>query len=371
MVLTIGQGLAVVRRNSLLWFNFLTGEIMDYTQVMAEIKKGQVRPLYLLHGEETFLTRKVEMAIVNFLVPEEDRDMNLTVFDRDPSTAELVSLIETVPFMGGNNVIIVRGTNLFRAARRGGESEQDKTDIADQRLMDIMADIPEYSRVIFTTADKVDKRRKLYKTVEKNGAVVDLSALKPKDARPWVLSKMNDLGRRLAPDALEHLLAAVSMMPQISLGFLDQELEKIAIYTSSPTISRKELMGIMSAVPEVSVFLLIEAVSQKQVGKALAMLREQLASGENALRLLALLARQVRMLLQGQTLAAKGLSNADVAEHLGVPPFIGEKIIRQGRSFNITTLQKTIVNMAEADRDLKLSRTDAYVLEKIIIEMCR
>jgi DNA polymerase-3 subunit delta len=238
-------------------------------------------------------------------------------------------------------------------------------------LLKLVGNMPDYSFLILVTTDKADKRRKIYKAVEQSGVVVELSPLKAKDVRPWITAKLAAMGRKMLPDAQEHLLTTVSMMPQISLGFLDREIEKVALYTGQGTITRKDLVEIMSAVPEVSVFTMIEAVSQKQLGKALKLLEEQLAAGENAIRLLAILARQVRMLWRGRALADRGLNGGQVAEQLGVPPFVGDKLVRQSQSFTAKRLQDTIVMLAEADRDLKSGRADTFVLEKIIISMCQ
>ncbi len=339
---------------------------MDYGAALTEIKNGLVRPIYLIHGEEAYLARQLEKAAVEALLPPEERDMGLTVLDRDPPPAELANLIESVPFMGGKNVIVIRGTNLFRA----GKAEEGE-DGGDDRLLKLLADMPEYSHVVFVTAAAADKRRKLYKCVERYGAAVEVSPLKAKDIRPWLNDKLAALGRRLAPDATEELLAAFGMMPQLSLGLLDNELDKIALYAQGTTITRRDVAAAMSAVPEVSVFAMIDAVSQKQAGKALKLLAEQLAAGENALRLLALLARQVRMLWRGKELADGGAGSREIADELGVPPFVGEKLLRQGRGFAAATLQRTMVALAEADRDLKNGRADKYVLERIVIEMCK
>ena len=344
---------------------------MEYTQAAAEIKKGLIRPVYLLHGEESLLAKKLERAIVDAVLPPEDRDMNLVALERDPAPGELAALIETVPFMGGKNVIIIRGTHLFRAGRKAGGAEEGAADGGDVRLLKLIGEMPEYTRLIFVTPEKADKRRKIYKVIEQAGAVVEVSPLKAKDTRPWILSKAAEMGRAIAPDALEHLLTAVSMMPQISLGFIDNELEKIALYAPNRTITRKDVVAVMSAVPEISVFAMIEALSQKQTGKALMLLEEQFAAGENAIRLLALLTRQVRLLWLCRELADKGASSSAIAGQLAVPPFVGEKLARQCRAFTAEKLRSVMITLAEADHDLKFGRADKFVLEQIIINICK
>ncbi|MBP2653883.1 MAG: polymerase delta subunit [Firmicutes bacterium] len=342
---------------------------MDYRQVLTEIKKGRIYPVYLLFGEEAFLIHQVEHEIVNAVLPPDERDVGLVVLERDPAPAEMAGLIETVPFMGGKNVVIIRGTQMFRA-RKGGESEGAR-DNGGERILALLENMPEYCHVIFTTTEKVDKRRKIYKTVEKSGTVVDFSPLKPKEVRPWIVAKLDELGKKMANDALEHVMAAISLMPQISLGFLNGELEKIALYSKGRVISLAEVLSVMATVPEVSVFTMVEAVSQKQLSRALKLLEEQLSTGENSIRLLLLLARQVRLLWQARELTDKGLNSGLVADKLGVPPFVGDKLVRQSRGFTAAKLQATVVALANADRDLKSGRADNFVLERVIIDMCR
>ncbi|HMM20177.1 MAG TPA: DNA polymerase III subunit delta [Selenomonadales bacterium] len=344
---------------------------MEFSQAFDEIKKGHIRPAYLLHGEETYFARRLEHALMDAVVPPDERAMSLAVCDRDPAVAELVNMIETVPFMGGKNLIIIRGSQLFKPARKAsGDAAEKEGDSGDERLLNLLAAMPDYTHLVFSTTDSVDKRRKLYKAMEKNGAVVELAPLKARDVRPWVAARLGELGKKLAPEAMEHFLAAVSLMPQVSLGLLAGELDKAALYSKSPVISRGDLEAVMSSLPEVSVFAMIDAISQKQVGKALKLLQDELAAGENALKLLALLVRQVRMLWQGKELAARGLGARDIAERLGVPPFVGEKLVRQAQGFTAAKLEKAMVALAAADQDLKMGRTDPFALERIIIEMC-
>ncbi|SMC93600.1 DNA polymerase III subunit delta [Sporomusa malonica] len=345
---------------------------MDYKAVLTAIKQNKFAPVYLLYGEETYHIRQVEQALVNGVVAPEDRDMNLIVFESDPRLEELINTIETIPFLGGKNLVIVRSTALFSAGRKGGGDEvQDKVDPATERLISLFSNMPSYSHVVFITPDKPDKRRKVYKALEKNGVVLEAAPLKGKDVRGWLTDRLTELKIKMTPDAQEHLLAAVSMMPQVSLDFMNNELEKVILYTADKSlITRQDLLQILSAVPEVSIFTMVEALSQRQTSQAIALLREELTAGEHPVRILALLARQVRQLWQVKELLNKGYGSREVAEFLKVPGFIGEKLAKQSRGFNDAKLKQAMLSLAAADRDLKSGRTGPVVLEKIIIELC-
>ncbi|MDD4601952.1 putative protein YqeN [bioreactor metagenome] len=343
---------------------------MKHLDVLHEIKNNDIKPVYLLYGEESYLTRQVEEAIINAILGPDERDMNLTIFNQDPSVQDLTGMIETIPFMGGKNVIVVRGTALLKARKGNTDSEEQRAGGNDDLLIKTFSNMPEYSHVVLSTTEKVDKRRKLFKIIESGGRAVEMLPLKLNDVKGWLNGKLTALNKKMAPDAIEHLLGALSLMPQISLGFLDNELEKLALYSSGKVITLRDAEQVLASIPEVSVFAMIDALSQKQTGKALELLNEQLAAGDHPLRILALLVRQVRMLWQAKELGAQRLDSKTLAALLGVPPFIGEKIVRQSRNFSASALKQALLALAVTDFELKVGKADRTAIEKIIIEMC-
>ncbi|GMB00802.1 DNA polymerase III subunit delta [Pelosinus sp. IPA-1] len=345
---------------------------MSYAAVLEEIKKGQVKSIYLLHGEETYFIRQIEQAVIKAVLAPEEIEMNLLHLEKDPTINEFIALIETVPFMGGKNVIVVRGTSLFRPRKTGSNEQAETGDKLDERLLNVISNMPDYTHVILSTTDKVDKRRKLFKIIEKHGAAVEVANLKGKDVRGWLLPKLNELNRRMASDAMEYFLGVISIMPQVSLGFLENELEKVALFTEGKSvISHRDLVEIMSSIPEISIFSMIDAVSQKQLGKALQLLGEQVKSGEHPLKLLSLLARQVRLMWQAREMEKDGRSTKEISEKLGVMPFIGEKMLKQSQNFRLEALKEATLALATADYDLKSGRANHSVIEQIIIALCR
>jgi DNA polymerase-3 subunit delta len=345
---------------------------MGYAEILEALKRGQVKPIYLLYGEEAYFIRKLEQAVINAVLTPEEMDMNLLHLDKDPSINELITLIETVPFMGGKNVIHIRGTALLRPRKNNNNEQAEVSDKSEERLLKVISNIPDYTHLILSTTDKIDKRRKIFKLIEKHGTTVELANIKGKDVRGWLISKMAELNKKMDSDAMEYFLGVVSIMPQISLGFLHNELEKAALFTEGRTrISQSDLMEIMSSIPEISIFSMIDAVSQKQIGKALQLMGEQLKSGEHPLKLVALLARQVRLMWQAKELSKDGHGTREIAEKLGLVPFIGEKMLKQSKNFTPEILKQATLALATADYDLKSGRANKSALEEIIISMCR
>lgn len=340
---------------------------MEYTAILAEIKKGHIRPVYLLYGEEPYLIKQVEKSLVDAVLTPEEQASSLTVLESDPSPGELVSLIESTPFFGGKNVIIVRDSSQMKGKKGGDESERE----TDGRLLRILENMPDYSLVVFTFYGKADKRRKLYKVIEKQGLAAELNPPKGKDIRQWVLNKLEALDKRMKPDALEYFLALLSMMPKVSIGLIYNELEKLALYIGdSHLIDKQQLTECMAMVPEVNVFEMTEALSRKEITPALRLLGAQLAAGEHPLKILGLLTFHVRRLWQVRDLAQQGYDAKAVAESLKMHPFIAERVLRQSKSFSRQQLKEAILQLATADRYFKSGRAGSALLEKIMIDLC-
>jgi len=366
---------------------------VTYKAELNKVRAGELKQVYLLYGEETCRMRDFEKAVIEASLSSADRENGLIVFDEEPDLRDLTNQIETAPFWSEKNVIVVRNTSLFRASRKtkaeeqGGAEEQDEMEAesvaakpGEDALLAALSNMPPYSLVIFSiTAKKeknaykeIDKRRKSFKIVEKHGVTVEVAPLHANEAHEWVQDRLQTMGKRLERSAAEHIWSAIGVMTSVPIGFLENELNKLDLYTGKRTlITKQDVMTMLSAVPEVSIFAMLEAMSRKQIQEALLLLKQQLSAGVYPLIILTLLARQVRLLWQVKELSKNGSSTVTLARHFKLPAFVVEKLQRQSHGFSIEALQRAMLSLAEADRDLKSGKATNAVFEIILIDMCR
>ncbi len=77
--------------------------------LIQEIQRGRVFPVYLLHGEETYLIEDTLDQMVDALAPAKVRDFNLDIFsDPEVSVAEVLSIADTYPVMAERRVVVVK-----------------------------------------------------------------------------------------------------------------------------------------------------------------------------------------------------------------------------------------------------------------------
>ena len=341
---------------------------------MAALKKSPLPHIFLLAGAERYFVDRAREAILARLFPGgEGMQAGLSRIAGGSDTEMLLGYIETAPFFADKNVVLVTEATLFHEKKKAEDAEKkgkSKADKRVERLTGVLSDMPEYSYVIFQTDAKPDKRKKLYKAVEKAGLVLEAEPIRAWNIGSWLMPKLKAMGRELDRDAYAYFTGAVSMMREISLEYLDGEFDKLALYSSERRITKRELMTVFAGIPEVSSFALLDAVSERNAKKALMLLRRQLADGTYFTIILAILTRHVRQLWQALLLQKKGIRGKALAKPLELNPFIAEKLGRAASTFPEAALKSAMLELIDADYLLKTGQAGEEMLEHAVITLC-
>ena len=345
---------------------------MKFGEFMASLQKSELKHVYLLAGEEHYYIEKAREKLFAqlFASPQEQAGalQKLTgVLDTD----DLVGLIETAPFFASKNVLLLQDTSLFKENKEEGDSKKPGKDKKMERLLATLADMPEFSYVIFVQNGKADKRRKLYKAIEKCGAVLEADAVRAWNINDWLQGKLQSMNKDMDREAMAYFSGVVSTMQTISLEFLDKEFDKLALFTKERQITKDLLTKVFAGLPEVSVFAMLDAISERKAKKAMQLLRRQLNDGTYFTVILALLTRHVRQLWQAQTLQKQGIRGKALAKPLELNPFIAEKLGRAAMQFPEAVLKRNMLELIDADYFLKTGQAGEEVLEHVVIDLCR
>ncbi len=342
---------------------------MKYVDFMGRLQGAELPHIFLLAGEERYYVDRACRAILRRLgVDKEDSAEAVQKLSGDTGLDVLMGNIETAPFFADKNVIWVQDTALFRAVKAEGSKEREKQ---LEKLMALFADMPPYSYVIFTSREKADKRKKICKLAEKYGLVLEAEPVRAWNIDEWLRGKLHEIKKELAPEAATYFHGAVSLMQPISLEFLDQEFDKLSMYTQERRIALADLKQVFASLPEISNFALLDAVSSRQAGKALSLLKRQLLEGTYFTVILALLTRHVRQLWQARELMAQGIRGKALAGPLELNPYIAEKLGQAAEKFPEKVLKAAMLELIDADYKLKTGQAGEEVLEHAIILLCQ
>ena len=130
----------------------------EVKQLIDDIKKGDIKPIYFLMGEEGYYIDRIADFISENVLTEEEKGFNqMTLYGKDVSIEDIVSNAKRYPMMSERQVIIVKeAQHLIRTI------EQLSTYAENPQMSTVL--------VICFKYKKLDKRKKLHKLLkEPNG----------------------------------------------------------------------------------------------------------------------------------------------------------------------------------------------------------
>ncbi|MFZ5752765.1 MAG: DNA polymerase III subunit delta [Bacillota bacterium] len=337
---------------------------MLFQSVINSIKRGMVSPVYLLHGEEEYLQELIIKALKEHLLTPETGDFNYDELDgENVSPGQIVASANTLPVFAEKRLVIVkRPSPYFLSKKKEGED----TGVDDKCLIEYISEPLSSTCLVFWLKETADKRKKLYKTIEKKGQVVEVTPLKGTELSNWLQEQAGALGKVLEPNALEYIVFHASH----DLRSLKNELDKLALFAGEErTISLPVVEKLLTKSIEANIFDLVDSLGLRKTEEALHELRNLLVMGEPAIRILFMIARQFRLILMVKDLEQRGFSEKQITAELSLHPYVTGKILRQARNFTFPELERNLEIILETDFALKNGSPVQAALENLILKL--
>ncbi len=318
-------------------------------QINDDIKKGNFKQVYLLYGEERYLRRQYREKLRKALSEDGDT-MNTHFYEgKDLPVGEVIDLAETLPFLANRRVIFITDSGLFKS---GGE-----------KMAEYLSAPNETTFFIFTESE-VDKRSKLYKTVQSKGYATEFTIQDENTLKRWIAGALAKDGKKITENTALLLLSKTGT----DMDNIQMELEKLVCYCMDrEIITAEDVETICTTRVSNHIFDMINAIAAKQQKQALDLYYDLLALKEPPMRILFLIARQCNMLLQTKELKTKGYDNRTIATTMGVAPFVAGKYVSQASKFKAATLRKAVEKCVEAEEAVKTGRLNDVMSVEILI----
>lgn len=320
-------------------------------RIAEDIKTGQLKQIYLLYGEESYLVRQYRDRLLAAMLGDGSQ-MNLNRYEgKGVSVEEVIDMAETMPFFSDRRVIILEDTELFKG---GGE-----------KLSEYLKAPAESSSFILVERD-VDKRSSLYKTVKKYGYAAEFGRQDKGMLQKWVAGILKREKKQITLQTLEVFLESCGD----NMENIQRELEKLLSYTMGKDVVTTEDVRAI-CVPQIqdNIFKMVEAIADGNSERALGLYYDLLALREPPMRILALIGRQFNLLLQVKELVQKGYPQAQIAEKTGLRDFVVRKYMKQAAGFKGPFLRQALEDCAGADYDIKSGKmADQLSVELLIVK---
>ena len=177
-------------------------------RINEDIKTGNFKQIYLLYGEERYLKNQYTTRLRKALCQDGD-EMNTHFYQgKDFSLGQVIDLAETLPFLAERRVMFFKDTGLFKS---GGE-----------KLAEYLASPNDTTFFVFTESE-VDKRSKLYKTVQSKGYVAEFTVQDENSLKHWIAGILGREGKKISENTAQLLLSKTGT----DMENIQMELEKL------------------------------------------------------------------------------------------------------------------------------------------------
>jgi DNA polymerase III subunit delta len=346
------------------------------------VERGVERGMfYVFHGDQEFLRAQDVARLKAQIVQDGMGELNITTLDgHTTSIAEIIHIANTVPFLTDRRLIIVENLLQRMEGRpRRGRSRAKSEDQGEEAsgldaapLVEYVGDLPPFTRLLFVEDRALKPSNPLLKQAEQlpNGYVRAFKAPAAGELPAWISRRAREKDATIERSAASLLASFVGD----DLRALDMELEKLSAYVNGErAINAEDVRLLVSAAQETNIFDLVDLLGLRQGKPALDQLRALLAGGANELYLLAMISRQIRLIISVKELAQEeGLDPAAIRRECKIShQFIVDKLLRQAEQFHMDELEAIMRRLVEIDEAIKTGRiSGGMALEMLTLEIC-
>ena len=326
---------------------------MPAEDVKAIFKNG-IAPLYYFHGENTRALDDVLAHLKEQLFAEDEADFDCGRFDAQTHTpADVLMAARTMPLCFGRRLVVVQRVDAWL--------DDDLQKCADYCLKPS----PATCLVFVSTPEK----KKLSGWVKKNGTVRSFANPRwDRDIRDFAVAELARYKKKATAAALELLCQELNGNAQTMAG----EIEKLSLYCLDlNTIDEADVEQALSAGHRNTIFTLVDSIGAGRLEHSLGCLKQLLDDGMAPLQVLAMIARQFRLLARTCEADPKRTGASGIRQLLGLKSdFLANGIIKQAAKWSAACFGSVFEELSSADLQLKSSRKEGrLILENLLLRL--
>lgn len=326
-------------------------------EIVADVRKGIFRPVYLLMGDEPYYVDMVCDAIIENALDESERDFNQTIcYGADVNADAVITAARRYPMFAERQLVVVKEAQMMKSLE---ELAVYCTKPLDSTVL-----------VIAMHRASADKRKSLYKTVSKMGVVVDSQALRDYEMSRWIPAYYQSKGLKIAPDAAALLAEHAGT-----------DLNKIAIETTkmlknlpegAVEVSAKDIADNVGISREFNIFELTKELSTKNSAKALRIAAHLGSAAKFAMpAAVSALYTHFYRILKYEALLMKNPrpDNSEKAKVLGVNPYFFAEYDTAVRNYPLKKCMAVVSLLKDYDYKGKGGEVGEATPEQLMIEL--
>ncbi|MDD7915967.1 DNA polymerase III subunit delta [Polaribacter ponticola] len=329
----------------------------EIRNIVSDIKKGDIKPIYFLMGDEPYYIDKISDFIEASILDEAEKGFNQQImYGRDASIEDIVSSAKRYPMMAERQVLIIK-------------EAQDLSRNIEKLVSYAENPQPTTVLVINYKYKKLDKRKKLHKAIAKTGLIYESKKLYENKVSDWIRRVLSGKNYQIEPKAAQMLVEFLGT----DLSKISNELDKLMIILPKDTIiNDKHIEDNIGISKDFNNFELRKAVGEKNLLKANRIINyfSENPKSNPTVMTISLLNGFFTQLLMFHGLKDK--SKNSVAKSIGVSPYFVDEYFLAARNYPMRKVAQVIAFLREADvksKGVGASQTQKDILKELLFKI--
>ena len=227
--------------------------VVNYEEIISDLKKRIFKPVYFLAGEEPYYIDLIINYIEEKVLPEDEKAFNqIIIYGDDTNIAAIIDTARRFPMMASHQVVIIKEAQSLKKL-------EDLVIYLEKPLLSTI--------LVFSYKYKtIDKRTKLYKTLESHGVYFESARIRDYLIPAWIDRYLMTKGIKTDPSASAMLTEYLGT----DLHKIVNELDKLIITlpVGKPVITTSLIEKNIGISKDYNNFELQKAIGERNVLKA-------------------------------------------------------------------------------------------------------
>jgi DNA polymerase III subunit delta len=352
---------------------------MTPDRFIQSLKRQGPAPAYLFLGSEAHQRARAKKALLETVLPPEERDCGLAGYDlSECSLAEIIDDARSLSLFSARRLIVARNAEGALPHQKSDEAGEEETAaVSDAAPLTRYLQDPSPGVVLLFEATrfgfegdekkKLDRVRKFYASVTET---VELRRYSTEEAWAETQALARAAGLTMQPAALSLIVESLGA----EVSHIAREIEKLSLYAGSGrAVTVDDIMMLVPDARSATIFELVNALGRRDRSRALGILDTLTREGEYLPLALAFLATQFRLALAARQAGLRSSFQVQANfSKMGVAMWgaRAEQILQTSLKFSPDQLQKGLTLIFEADRDLRSARPDdRIIMERFVLRL--
>jgi DNA polymerase III delta subunit len=323
-------------------------------EILAEIQRGRVWPVYLLLGEDRGAKEEVVSELKLYLFnSEEEKESGISVFFGDEASVhDVVESLATASIFSPKHLVIVHDFNRIGSIKP---------------LLEYVK-APASNTVLLLFTDKTSVAKSIENAVGKNGKVAIFWPMFQSEGERWLSRYLTNIGIDSEPEAVKHIIE-VTGTGKLELK---SQAEYIVNYLEEGEVLTFETVKrIIARLYRYTVFDLSNRLFISKAGEIVQVFRWLVRTGEDLVKLEYFCSRELRKILSAQALMGNHYNHNQISQKLRLRKSEASRIKTILETVTKIRIQRVYAGLADLDYTLKSKPKEVALaaFESLLMEM--